>query len=227
MTQYIFLSEKTWHDNIYLNLSKRDEESWVRIKQYEDFNEAVLNKLQPEIIFIPHWSFIIPETIWKNYTCVVFHMTDLPYGRGGSPLQNLIVRGHSETMISALKVDKGIDTGDIYCKSPLSLEGSAQEIFERSAPIIAKMIERIIEERLSPSPQQGSPVYFKRRNKDDGRLNTLTNLEEVYNYIRMLDAEGYPNAFVETEDLIIKFKEAKLGVAGNSEIHANVIITKK
>lgn len=227
MTQYIFLSEKSWHDNIYLNLSKRDEESWDRIKQYEDFNEAVLNKLQPEIIFIPHWSFIIPETIWKNYTCVVFHMTDLPYGRGGSPLQNLIVRGHSETMISAIKVDKGIDTGDIYCKSPLSLEGSAQEIFERSAPIIAKMIERIIEERLSPSPQQGSPVYFKRRNKDDGRLNTLTNLEEVYNYIRMLDAEGYPNAFVETEDLIIKFKEAKLGVAGNSEIHANVIITKK
>lgn len=227
MTKYIFLSEKSWHDHIYLNLSKRDEESWVRIKQYEDFNEAVLNKLQPEIIFIPHWSFIIPETIWKNFTCVVFHMTDLPYGRGGSPLQNLIVRGHSETMISAIKVDKGIDTGDIYCKSPLSLEGSAQEIFERSAPIIVKMIERIIEERLSPSPQQGSPVYFKRRNKDDGRLNTLTTLEEVYNYIRMLDADGYPNAFVETEHFIIKFTEAKLDAAGNSEIHANVVITKK
>ena len=227
MTQYIFLSEKSWHDNIYLNLSKRDEESWVRIKQYEDFNEAVLHKLQPEIIFIPHWSFIIPETIWKNYTCVVFHMTDLPYGRGGSPLQNLIVRGHSETMISAIKVDKGIDTGDIYCKSPLSLEGSAQEIFERSGPIIAKMIERIIEERLSPSPQRGIPVHFKRRKEDDGRLNRLSNLNLVYDYIRMLDAEGYPNAFVETEHLIIKFKEAKLGPSGNSEIHANVIITKK
>lgn len=227
MTKYLFLSEKPWHDNIYLDLSKRDQESWVRIKRKEDFNEPALNKLQPEIIFIPHWSFIIPESIWKKFTCVVFHMTDLPYGRGGSPLQNLIVRGHSETMISAVKVDKGIDTGDIYCKTPLSLEGSAHKIFERSAPIIAKMIERIIEEQLSPSPQRGTPIHFKRRKEDDGRLNQLSDLEEVYNYIRMLDADGYPNAFIETEHLIIKFKEAKLSAAGNSEIHANVIITKK
>ena len=130
-------------------------------------------------------------------------------------------------MISAIKVDRGIDTGDVYCKSPLSLEGPAHEIFERSAPIIANMIERIIEERLSPSPQQGVPVHFKRRKEADGRLNRLTNLEQVYDYIRMLDAEGYPNAFVETEHMIIKFKEAKFVVAGNSEIHANVIITKK
>ena len=43
-------------------------------------------------------------------------MTDLPFGRGGSPLQNLIVRGFEETMTSAIKVTKGIDTGDIYLK---------------------------------------------------------------------------------------------------------------
>ena len=227
MAKYLLLSEKPWHDNIFLNLSKRDEESWVRIKRNEDFNEATLNKLQPEIIFIPHWSYIIPDSIWKKFTCVVFHMTDLPYGRGGSPLQNLIVRGHSETVISAIKVDKGIDAGDIYCKSPLSLEGAAHEIFERSAPIIADMIKRIIEEGLRPSPQRGTPVHFKRRKEDDGRLNLLSNLEQVYDYIRMLDAEGYPNAFVETEHFKIKFKEAKLGAAGVSEIHANVIITKK
>lgn len=227
MTKYLFLSEKSWHDSIYLDLSKRDDESWVRIKEKEEFNEAALIKLQPEIIFIPHWSYIIPESIWKKFTCIVFHMTDLPYGRGGSPLQNLIVRGHSETMISAIKVDRGIDKGDVYCKSPLSLEGPAYEIFERSAPIIANMIKRIIEERLSPYPQRGIPVHFKRRKEDDGRLNRLSNLNQVYDYIRMLDAEGYPNAFVETEHLIIKFKEAKSGPSGNSEIHANVIITKK
>jgi methionyl-tRNA formyltransferase len=227
MITYLFLSEKPWHDNIYNVLSKRDKESWFRIKRKEDFNEAALNNLQPELIFIPHWSYIIPEAIWKNFTCIVFHMTDLPYGRGGSPLQNLIVRGHTQTVISAIKVDKGIDTGDIYCKSPMSLEGSAHEIFKRSAPIIAKMIERIIVEQLRPSPQRGTPVHFRRRKEDDGKLNRLSNLEEVYNYIRMLDAEGYPNAFVETEHMIIKFKEAKLDAAGNSEIHANVIITKK
>jgi methionyl-tRNA formyltransferase len=227
MTKYLFLSEKPWHDHIYNYLSKRDDESWVRMKRKEDFNEAVLQELQPELIFIPHWSYIIHKAIWENFTCIVFHMTDLPYGRGGSPLQNLIVRGHRETMISAIKVDKGIDTGDIYCKSKLSLEGSAREIFKRSAPIIAEMIERIIEEQLSPSPQLGTPVHFKRRKEEDGRLNQLSTLTEVFNYIRMLDVEGYPSAFVETEHFIIKFKEAKLDAANNSEIHANVVVTKK
>lgn len=227
MSRFIFLSSKSWHDPLFAKLKKRNGEFWFRIKRKEDFNKATLNKLQPALIFIPHWSYIIPESIWKNFTCIVFHMTDLPYGRGGSPLQNLIIKGHLETVISAIKVDKGIDTGDIYCKSALGLEGSAQEIFERTGPIIAKMIERIIEERLSPSPQQGTPVHFKRRKEEDGNLNQLSTLIEVYNYIRMLDAEGYPNAFVETEHFKIKFKEAKLGAAGISEIHANVIITKK
>jgi len=43
-------------------------------------------------------------------------MTDLPFGRGGSPLQNLIERGIKKTKISAIKVDGGIDTGDIFFK---------------------------------------------------------------------------------------------------------------
>ena len=92
---------------------------------------------------------------------------------------------------------------------------------------IAKMIEKIIEEQLSPIPQQGAPVLFKRRKEEDGKLNQLSTLTEVYNYIRMLDAEGYPSAFVETEHFVIKFKEAKFCNASNSEIQANVIITKK
>ena len=42
----------------------------------------------PDYIFFPHWSYYIPEEITNQWECVVFHMTDLPYGRGGSPLQN-------------------------------------------------------------------------------------------------------------------------------------------
>lgn len=43
-------------------------------------------------------------------------MTDLPYGRGGSPLQNLIVRNHYKTKISEIRVKKEIDSGPIYLK---------------------------------------------------------------------------------------------------------------
>ena len=84
---------------------------------------------------IPHWSYIIPKDIFNLFNCVVFHMTDLPFGRGGSPLQNLIIRGYEKTKISALKVTNGIDSGPIYLKKPLSLDGTAYEIMIRASQL--------------------------------------------------------------------------------------------
>ena len=104
----------------------------ILINQKSNFNSKYLNDFNIEKIFIPHWSYIIDEDIFEKYECIVFHMTDLPFGRGGSPLQNLIVRKMYNTKVSAIKVQKGIDTGDIYLKEDLNLEGSATEIFKRA-----------------------------------------------------------------------------------------------
>lgn len=94
--------------------------------------------MNPDFVFFPHWSYIIPKSIYERYTCVVFHMTDLPVGRGGSPLQNLIVRGIRETKISAIKVQQEIDAEPIYMKRPETLEGSAKDIFCRISEIISQ-----------------------------------------------------------------------------------------
>jgi len=112
-------------------------------------------------VFVPFWSWYIPPTIYKHWNVVIFHMTDLPYGRGGSPLQNLIVRGHTKTVISALKCTKGIDAGPIYCKSPLSLEGSAENIYDRADMIIrTAMIPFMLAQQPEPCAQKGKVVYF-------------------------------------------------------------------
>ena len=71
-------------------------------------------------------------------------MTDLPYGLGGSPLQNLIHRGHTSTMLTALRCSAGLDAGDVYLKQPLSLHGSAEEIFLKADGLIEQMIEHIV-----------------------------------------------------------------------------------
>src|SRR5689334_14815339 len=78
----------------------------VLLKEKEELNMGDIIKIDPTYIFFMHWSWIIPAEIFSRYTCVVFHMTDLPYGRGGSPLQNLIIRGHKETKITAIKVEE-------------------------------------------------------------------------------------------------------------------------
>ena len=92
--RFIILSEKKWHEDLFNQLkSEFNDNEWLLIKKKSNFNLQLLNEFKPDKIFIPHWSYIIPEEIFNSFDCIVFHMTDLPFGRGGSPLQNLIVRG--------------------------------------------------------------------------------------------------------------------------------------
>ena len=136
-------------------------------------------------------------------------MTDLPYGRGGSPLQNLITRGHKETKLTALKCVSEIDAGPVYLKRLLSLAGTAEEILGRASALIEDMIIDIMEHRPAPVPQQGEVVVFKRLKPTDGNVATAENIQQVYDLIRMLDADGYPPAFAKVARLRLEFSEAR------------------
>lgn len=223
--KYVLLTPKPWHDPLFKHLQQRSGEEWIRITEKEDFTADRLRDLQPDRIFIPHWSHIIKNDIYDHFECIVFHMTDLPYGRGGSPLQNLIVEGKQETKVTAIRVAEGIDTGDVYHKEALSLDGTALEIFQRSSKVIQRMIEYIISNAPEPVPQTGDPYTFKRRKPQDSDLAPLTELSAVYDYIRMLDCEGYPKAFLETDHFRIEFDNASID--SDESVKAHVRITKK
>lgn len=223
---YIVLSEKSWNKNLIKTLSKKfDKVNWVFINKYKQFTSENLDRIMPTIIFIPHWSYIIPQEVFAKFECIVFHMTDLPYGRGGSPLQNLIVSGKKKTKISALRVVKELDSGPVYLKRDLDLFGTAEEIFLRANSIIELMIEDIMEKDLQPEEQIGDVIHFKRREAIDSNIADLEEINEVYDYIRMLDAEGYPKAFIENKSFIFEFSRASL--KANGKINADVRITKK
>lgn len=225
MSTYIILSQKTWNNDLVERLQQKfPDDKFIHISARGDFTQERLQEISPEKVFIPHWSFIIPENIWTYFECIVFHMTDLPYGRGGSPLQNLIVRGHKETKISALRVEKGLDTGDIYMKKPMSLEGTAEEIYLRASDIIEDMIEEIILNHPKPKPQSGEPVVFARRKPVDSDMSELTDISKVYDYIRMLDAEGYPHAYIELNG--IRYEFGRVSKKADGSLIADVKISK-
>lgn len=227
MSNYIILSEKTWHKTLFFELKTIfNNDNWLLIDSKSDFNPTILSDFNPIKIFIPHWSHLIPREIYENYECVLFHMTDLPFGRGGSPLQNLISRGHVTTKLSAIKVGEGLDTGDVYLKRTMGLEGTAREIFERSTPIIEEMICEIIKNNIQPLPQVGKITEFKRRKPFESNFESLSNLEKVYDHIRMLDCDGYPYAFIETANLRFEFINANFN-KNEEKLTANVRIIKK
>lgn len=226
MENILIVSEKSWNKELVSYLqSTMPQYAFYLISQKEDFTVERIGSISPVKIFIPHWSYIIPFCIFERYECIVFHMTDLPYGRGGSPLQNLIVRGLTATKLSALRVEVGLDTGPVYLKMDLSLSGTAEEIFVRVNKLVGKMIVEIIQNNLQPVPQEGDPVVFKRRKPEQSDMSGLEKLEEIFDYIRMLDADGYPHAYIEKGEFRYEFTRASIKADGS--IVADVKITKK
>ena len=220
---YLVAGSKTWNRQVYDDVIARLPGRWHFITTRRQLTSAQLQAIRPRSIFFLHWSWKVPDEIVDNYECICFHMTDVPFGRGGSPLQNLIIRGHHKTKLSALRMVHELDAGPVYMKEELSLDGSAGEIYLRATRLSAQMIGRIIREHPEPVPQAGNVVVFKRRKPEESLIATPANLESLYDFIRMLDAEGYPKAFVVWHGFRLEFSRA---VLYNDRIETAVTITR-
>ncbi|MBI5141421.1 MAG: methionyl-tRNA formyltransferase [Nitrospirae bacterium] len=222
--QYVIAVSRTWHETMTQVIEEKTGMDFCLINRKEDLTYERLSAIKPRYIFFPHWSYIIPSEIYDNFECVIFHMTDVPFGRGGSPLQNLIARGIYETKISAIKCAAKVDAGPVYIKQNFSLHGTAEEIYIRAAKVVEQLIVSIVENEPTPVEQDGEVVCFARRKPEDGNIANLTELEQVFDYLRMLDAEGYPRAFLETEWFRLEFQRPVLRYG---KVVADVIITRK
>jgi methionyl-tRNA formyltransferase len=220
---YIFASCKSWHRNSFEIIKNNSNDKWLWVETAEEL-VAVASEHSPRYIFFLHWNWHVPKQIWSKIECVSFHMTDLPFGRGGSPLQNLIIRGITETQISAIQLIDEIDAGPVYIKKIFSLEGRAEDIYIRAGSICVDIIKWLIETNPEAIPQTGEPVYFDRRQPEQSLFPSIGDISHIYDHIRMLDAPGYPLSFIEHGNLKLEFSHATLG---DNEIQATVVIRKK
>ena len=167
-----------------------------------------LKRKKPDIIFFPDWSWIIPNEIISNYKCICFHESNLPKFRGGSPIQNQIIRGVTKTKTTAFIMNEKIDAGDIILQKNLSLEGSIQEIFSRMSENDYSLILKIMNGRYKRKKQSGKPTTYSRRKPKESELKSLNHsIRYLYNFIRMLEAP-YPNAFIRIGKQKLIFKKA-------------------
>lgn len=217
---YLVATIKPWNVALFHERCTALPGHWHLLTDAKALNSALLAEMQPRFIFFPHWSHIVPAEIVANHECVCFHMTDLPYGRGGSPLQNLILRGHTETRLTALRMTETLDAGPVYAKRPLSLHGPAHEIYRRAAMLAYDMMADIVAEEPVPVPQRGEAVLFSRRKPAQSRLEDGLQARDLYDRIRMLDADGYPPAFLEQDGWRLEFGDAELL---DGEVRARVL----
>lgn len=221
---YIYASNRPWAINTFLEARSCLEGNWLLVTNTDDLLRAVA-AIKPKYIFFPHWSELVPAELTQTYDCVCFHMTDVPYGRGGSPLQNLIKRGVRFTKLTALKMEEQMDAGPIYKKDELNLAGSAEEIFIRMTKLAITQIQYIIKNNPIPISQPDEKYEnFKRRSPADSEIKEEKSIEELFDQIRMLDATGYPKAFLNKNGFNFEFSNASF--SEEDILEANVKITK-
>ena len=136
---YLVASSKNWFFN-YEKSTEYKQLNIYNISDKSDLNIKNLSEINPKYIFFPHWNWKVEEEIYKRYECIVFHTAPLPYGRGGSPIQNLIVNNYEASPVCALKIIEELDAGPIYSQIEVSLDGKIDEIFERIAGVIERLI---------------------------------------------------------------------------------------
>ena len=189
-------------------------------------NLSEIKKIKPKRIFFIHWSKIIDKKIFLNYECIQFHCSKLPKFKGGSPIQNQIIRGVNKTKLSAFRVNEKLDSGDICLSKNLSLSGNAHDILKRIEHIALKEIKNsLLKPKLNYKKQIGKSLFYKRRSSELSKVPlSIKNINKIYDFIRMLDAEGYPKSFLKLKNFKIEFFNA---IKKKNKIYGNFEIKKK
>ena len=204
--KYLIITKKIWDKK---NFSSLDKKKFVISKKLK---KNYISKLKFKFVFFIHWSEYIPSYIYEKFECIQFHSSNLPKGRGGSPIQNQILMGKNMTKLCAFKVVKQIDGGPIYFKKNLSLKGSAADILKRMEKLSVDIIKKIVKSKnLLLKKQTGAPTFFKRRTPKQSEINKkyFSKVDKFYDFVRMLDADGYPKSFFVKNNIKFEFKNIR------------------
>jgi methionyl-tRNA formyltransferase len=209
MINYVVASSKDWFQE-HPKTREYSSLNIIEIKTKNELNLELLETINPRYIFFPHWNWRVDSEIFERYECVVFHTSPLPFGRGGSPIQNLILRNIEKAPVCALRMTEILDGGPIYDSIEVSLDGTITKIFSKIAVCVEKLIIKICQKNIKPKEQSGDVVTFNRLTYADNELSSEYTIKQLYDRIRMVDGLDYQRAYINFGKNKIEFTEAHL-----------------
>jgi len=180
-----------------------------------------LKALQPDLIVVTAYGQILPKATLDlpKFGCLNVHMSLLPKYRGAAPIQWALLNGDSETGVTIMKMDEGMDTGDILTQKaiPISQNDTAATLHERLAELGANLLLATIPEfvagKIEPRPQPADGVSYARKiSKEDGHLVWKQPARSLWNRIRAF--KPWPGAFAfqnaEPKPILLKIWDAEI-----------------
>ena len=152
-----------------------------------------------EILLILSCNRILSEyDLKKHKSNVVVHESDLPEGKGWSPLTWQVVKNHNTIPITLFEATTDLDSGGWYLKDEINLDGTEliDEIRYKQFKVTKKMINTYLMNYPMPSNKQnGESTYYKKRTLVDQEIDINLPLKDQFNILRVCDNERYPAHF--------------------------------
>ena len=206
-----------------------DENSWIN-KYIEDFVNTLLemghtvihkfsfdkNKAYDMVFLLSYSQIVRKEFLELNKNNLVVHESDLPLGKGWSPLSWQILEGKNECTITLFEADEKVDAGQVYLKKVMCFTGNelVDELRQIQAAYTIDLCKSFVCDRekiiKNAYVQKGEGTYYPKRTPIDSQIDINKTIAEQFNLLRIVDNEKYPAFFfMNGEKYILNIKKGQ------------------
>ncbi len=180
-------------------------------------DQQTLKHLHADIMIVVAYGVILPEAVLQipMYGCLNIHASLLPKWRGAAPIQRCILAGDSESGVTIMQMDKGLDTGDMLSTSRCNIEANdtASSLHDKLAKLgsqaLLQTLDKIEKNTLIAIPQDNNlATYAQKINKQEGRIDWQQPAIELVHKIQAFNS--WPVAFCQYKDQNLRLWQAQL-----------------
>jgi methionyl-tRNA formyltransferase len=201
----------------------------IPVEQPMKITDAEIDKLKdlkPDLLIVAAYGRILPQKFLDiaGFGCINVHPSLLPKYRGASPIQNALLNGETETGVSIMLMDAGMDTGPVLAQSPIAIDPDdtaitlEQKVTIEAVPLLMATLPQFIKQEIEPQPQDNAEATLcELIEREDGRIFWNQNAEAIYNRYRAFTP--WPGVFAywkkTAESLPLRIKLIKLSFQKN------------
>ena len=188
----------------------------VKVRLPESIEE--IRALEPDLIVVIAFGQILPKALLDipKKGCINVHASLLPRYRGAAPLNWCIINGETETGVTTMMMDVGLDTGDMLLKraTPIDPDEDTQSLHDRmsqlGAELLGETLERLAAGDLVPEKQDDSlTCYAPMMKKENGLIDWSRDPQSIKNQVRGMTP--WPGAYSTLDEKLLKVYRVQTG----------------
>ena len=203
----------------------------INLKQNETIHQ--LASYAPDVLIVIAYGLILPQTILNvpRLGCLNVHASLLPRWRGASPIQHAILEGDTETGVTIMQMDAGMDTGAMLARASCTIgNDTAGQLHDRLAQIavapLLATLDALTAKQAKASPQDNKlATYAPKINKEDAAINWHKPAIVIDRQIRAFNP--WPIAYTHADDITLRVHQARLMTQSHSEKPGTILSLDK